>query len=57
MADTQQLRLECLKLAVSYGSIQNIKDPVELAATYLAWVNQSVDKQSAPQRKPLSKAE
>lgn len=52
-----ELRLECLKLAVTYGSMQNIKNPVELANTYFAWVNKSVDKQSAPQRKPMSKAE
>ena len=43
--DDKELRLECLKLAVSYGSIQNIKDPVELAKTYLKWVvKKSVDK-------------
>jgi hypothetical protein len=53
----QDLRLEALKLAVSYGSIQNIKDPIALADTYLAWVKESGDKQKAPQRKPMSKAD
>ena len=52
-----EFRLECLKLAVSYGSIQNIKDPIELADTYLTWVKKSEDKPSAPQRKPLRKAD
>lgn len=55
--DEKNLRLECLKLAVSYGSVQNIKDPVALADTYLEWVKSSGDKRSAPQRKPLSKAD
>lgn len=52
----EELRLEALKLAVSYGSVQNIKDPVALADAYFKWVK-SGDKQSAPQRKPMSKAE
>jgi hypothetical protein len=44
--ENKELRLECLKLAVSYGSIQNIKDPVKLAKTYLDWVvEKSVDKE------------
>ena len=53
----EELRLEALKLAVSYGSIQNIKDPVALADTYVKWVKGSGDKQTAPQRKPMSKAD
>jgi hypothetical protein len=52
----EELRLETLKLAVSYGSVQNIKDPVALADTYFKWVK-SGDKQNAPQRKPVSKAD
>ena len=51
--ENKELRLECLKLAVSYGSIQNIKDPVELAKTYLKWVEKSVDKDKSP---PTAKA-
>lgn len=49
------MRLECLKLAVSFGSLNNIKDPIELANTYLLWVNESQDKLVALERKPLSK--
>jgi hypothetical protein len=49
------VRLECLKLAVSYGSLSNISDPIELADTYVKWVNESQDKPQALERKPLSK--
>jgi hypothetical protein len=49
------VRLECLKLAVSYGSLNNISDPIELADTYIKWVNESQDKPQALERKPLSK--
>jgi|TARA_B110000305_G_scaffold57671_1_gene63832 hypothetical protein len=49
------VRLECLKLAVSYGSLNNISDPIELADTYVKWVNESQDKPQALERKPLSK--
>lgn len=49
------IRLECLKLAVSYGSLNNISDPIELADTYVKWVNESQDKPQALERKPLSK--
>jgi len=49
------VRLECLKLAVSHGSLNNISDPIELANTYFEWVNQSQDKPQALERKPLSK--
>jgi len=52
--ENKELRLECLKLAVSYGSIQNIKDPVELAKIYLKWVvEKSVDKDK---KTPTAKA-
>jgi hypothetical protein len=49
------MRLECLKLAVSHGSLNNINDPIELANTYVKWVNESQDKPKALERKPLSK--
>jgi hypothetical protein len=49
------VRLECLKLAVSYGSLNNISDPIELADTYIKWVNESQDKPQALERKHLSK--
>ena len=49
------VRLECLKLAVSHGSLNNISDPIELADTYVKWVNESQDKPQALERKPLSK--
>jgi len=49
------VRLECLKLAVSHGSLNNINDPIELANTYFMWVNESQDKPQALERKPLSK--
>ncbi len=52
-----ELRLECLRLAVSYGTIQNIKDPVPLADTYFEWVKQSGDKRPAPRRTPLREVE
>ena len=43
--DDKQLRLECLQMAVKYGSMENIKDPVALAEIYLKWVERkSLDK-------------
>jgi len=53
---SEETKLECLRLAVEFGSVHNIKDPIALADTYLSWVTKSGDKQSAPRRKPLSKA-
>jgi|TARA_R110000787_G_scaffold15368_7_gene47419 hypothetical protein len=54
----QELRLEMLKLAVSHGSAANIKDPIALAESYMAWVQKSEDKpEAAPRRKPKSKAD
>tara|TARA_R100000234_G_C5001895_1_gene180697 strand:+ start:1744 stop:1914 length:171 start_codon:yes stop_codon:yes gene_type:complete len=38
--DDKELRLECLKLAVSYGSVNTIKDPVGLAKSYLEWIHE-----------------
>jgi len=55
--DDIELRLEMLKLAVSHGSAANIKDPVALADSYVKWVKKTGDKQKAPRRKPMSKAE
>jgi len=54
---SEETKLECLRLAVEFGSVHNIKDPIALADTYLGWVTKkSEDKPSAPRRKPLSKA-
>jgi len=55
---SEETRLECLRLAVQFGSVNTIKDPIGLADTYLSWVTKkSEDKPSAPRRKPLSKAD
>ena len=54
---SEETKLECLRLAVEFGSVHNIKDPIALADTYLTWVTKkSGDKQTAPRRKTLSKA-
>tara|TARA_Y100000590_G_scaffold441918_1_gene569335 strand:+ start:1558 stop:1731 length:174 start_codon:yes stop_codon:yes gene_type:complete len=56
--DDKQLRLECLQMAVKYGSMENIKDPVALAEIYLKWVeNKSLDKvRKSPQSDNSSKS-
>ena len=56
--DDKQLRLECLQMAVKYGSVNNIKDPVALAEIYLKWVeNKSLDKvRKSPQSDNSSKS-
>ena len=52
---SEETKLECLRLAVEFGSVHNIKDPIALADTYLGWVTKkSGDKPSAPRRKPTS---
>ena len=54
---SEETKLECLRLAVEFGSVHNIKDPIGLADIYLGWVTKkSGDKQTAPRRKPVSKA-
>ena len=34
-----ELRLECLRLAVQFGSARTAADPAELAGRYVAFVN------------------
>lgn len=38
MMDDTALRLECLRLAVQYGSARTAADPAELAGRYLEFV-------------------
>jgi len=54
--DDTEVKLECLRLAVEFGSARTISDPVDLAEKYVAFVK-SADKRKAPRRKPVSKAE
>ena len=54
--DSQELRLECLRLAVEFGSARTTNDPVDLATRYMDFVK-SEDKLAAPRRKPVSKAD
>ena len=54
--DSQELRLECLRLAVEFGSARTTNDPVDLATRYMEFVK-SEDKPPAPRRKPVSKAD
>jgi len=55
--ESDALRLECLRLAVEFGSARTINDPVDLAERYFSFVK-SVDKpKSALRRKPVSKAD
>lgn len=51
-----ELRLECLRLAVQFGSTRSVNDPVDLAEKYVGFIK-SADKRKAPRRKPVSKAE
>ncbi len=53
----EELRLECLRLAVQFGSARSVNDPVDLATRYMGFVKKSEDKPSAPRRKPVSKAD
>lgn len=54
--DDKELRLECLRLAVQFGSARSVNDPVDLAQRYMDFVK-SVDKPfGAPRRKPVRKA-
>ena len=54
--ENDALRLECLRLAVQFGSARTINDPVDLAERYFSFVKPA-DKPKAPRRKPVSKAE
>ena len=54
--DDEEMKLECLRLAVEFGSARTVIDPVDLAMRYMAFAK-SEDKPSAPRRKPMSKAE
>lgn len=51
-----ELRLECLRLAVQFGSTRSVNDPVDLAEKYVGFIK-SADKRKAPRRKPVSKAD
>lgn len=54
--DDLELRLECLRLAVQFGSSRSVNDPVDLAEKYVGFIK-SADKRKAPRRKPVSKAD
>jgi len=54
--DEQELRLECLKMAVEFGSARTVNDPISLANKYMDWIKKSADKPKAQRRKPVSKA-
>ena len=55
--ESKELRLECLRLAVQFGSARSVNDPVDLAERYISFVEKSVDKPKAPRRKPVSQDE
>jgi hypothetical protein len=54
--DDKEIKLECLRLAVQFGSARTVSDPVTLAQRYMDFVK-SEDKPRAPRRKPVSKAD
>lgn len=54
--DDKELRLECLRLAVQFGSARSVNDPVDLAEKYVDFVKPVDKPKSAPRRKPVSKA-
>jgi len=55
--ESDELRLECLRLAVQFGSARTINDPVDLAERYFSFVKPADKSKPAPRRKPVSKAE
>jgi len=55
--ENDALRLECLRLAVQFGTARTINDPVDLAEKYYMFVKPADKSKSAPRRKPVSKAE
>jgi len=42
--DKNEIRLECLRFAVEFGSVANIKNPIPLAEIYYKWVMDEPDK-------------
>jgi hypothetical protein len=52
-----ELRLECLRLAVQFGSTRSVNDPVDLAEKYVGFIKSADKPKSAPRRKPVSKAD
>lgn len=42
--DTNEVRLECLRFAVEFGSVANIKNPIPLAEIYFKWVMDEPEK-------------
>jgi len=54
--DDIDIRMECLRLAVQFGSTRSVNDPVDLAEKYVGFIK-SADKRTAPRRKPVSKAD
>ncbi len=55
--ENDELRLECLRLAVQFGSARTINDPVDLAERYASFVKPADKSKPSPRRKPVSKAE
>lgn len=42
--DKNEIRLECLRFAVEFGSVANIKNPIPLAEVYYKWVMDEPEK-------------
>lgn len=55
--DDKEIKLECLRLAVQFGSARTVSDPVMLAERYVEFVKSEDKPTKAPRRKPVSKAE
>ena len=55
--ENDELRLECLRLAVEFGSARTINDPVALAESYVSFVTPADKPKSAQRRKPVRKAD
>ncbi len=55
--DDLELRLECLRLAVQFGSSRSVNDPVDLAEKYVGFIKSADKPKSAPRRKPVRKAD
>ena len=44
VVDKNEIRLECLRFAVEFGSVANIKNPIPLAEVYYKWVMDEPEK-------------
>ena len=55
--DSVELRLQCLRLAVEFGSARTVNDPVDLAKKYMEFLKSEDKPAKAPRRKRVSDAE